>query len=168
MGRTACTEPQCLYKGALYLTVELYLYSPYGPYSLYRASVPVQGCNLIFFLNINIEFRWKVLPDMTNAKRLIKSVASFVCQWTCANWDGIFFKILIHVLTFCQAILLCRWATNIQHFMQISFPETGTLIHSANLKRWFSMNKADILPKSALFIENTFLILTVSSCHLVS
>ena len=30
VGRTACTEPQCLYKGALYLylTVELYLYSP--------------------------------------------------------------------------------------------------------------------------------------------
>ena len=49
MGRTACTEPQCLYKGALYLylTVELYLYSPYGLYSLYRASVPVQGCTLL-------------------------------------------------------------------------------------------------------------------------
>ena len=48
MGRTACTEPQCLYKGALYLylTVELYLYSPFGPYGLYRASVPVQGCTL--------------------------------------------------------------------------------------------------------------------------
>jgi hypothetical protein len=46
MGRTACTEPQCLYKGALYLTVELYLYSPYGSYGLYRASVPVQGCTL--------------------------------------------------------------------------------------------------------------------------
>jgi hypothetical protein len=29
MGRTACTESQCLYKGALYLT-----------------SVPVQGCTL--------------------------------------------------------------------------------------------------------------------------
>ena len=26
--------------------VELYLYSPYGPYGLYRASVPVQGYNL--------------------------------------------------------------------------------------------------------------------------
>ena len=26
--------------------VELYLYSPYGPYGLYRASVPVQGCSL--------------------------------------------------------------------------------------------------------------------------
>ena len=24
----------------------LYLYSPYGPYGLYRASVPVQGCTL--------------------------------------------------------------------------------------------------------------------------
>jgi hypothetical protein len=27
--------------------VELYLYSPYGPYGLYRASVPVQGCTLL-------------------------------------------------------------------------------------------------------------------------
>jgi len=44
MDRTACTEPQCLYKGALYLY--LYLYSPYGPYGLYRASLPVQGCTL--------------------------------------------------------------------------------------------------------------------------
>jgi hypothetical protein len=57
MGRTACTEPQCLYIRAIPLlplwaarpvqslsacTVELYLYSPYGPYGLYRASVPVQ------------------------------------------------------------------------------------------------------------------------------
>jgi len=25
-------------------TVELYLYSLYGPYGLHRASVPVQGC----------------------------------------------------------------------------------------------------------------------------
>ena len=57
MGRTACTEPQCLYSTAIPLhplwavrpvqslsacTVELYLYSPYGPYGLYRTSVPVQ------------------------------------------------------------------------------------------------------------------------------
>ena len=39
MDRKACTEPQCLYNGALYLY--LYLYSPYGWYNLYRASVPV-------------------------------------------------------------------------------------------------------------------------------
>jgi len=32
--------------------VELYLYSPYGPYGLYRASVPVQGwpLPLLFFI----------------------------------------------------------------------------------------------------------------------
>jgi len=57
LGRTTCTEPQCLYSRAIPLltlwavrslqslsacTVQLYLYSPYGPYCLYRASVPVQ------------------------------------------------------------------------------------------------------------------------------
>jgi len=57
MGRTACTEPQWLYSRAIPLlpvwtvrpvqnlsarTVQLYLYSPYGPYGLYRSSVPVQ------------------------------------------------------------------------------------------------------------------------------
>jgi len=35
MGRTACIEPQCLYSTAIPLL-------PYGPYGLYRASVPVQ------------------------------------------------------------------------------------------------------------------------------
>ena len=29
---------------------KLYLYSPYGPYGLYRVSVPVQGCILLIFL----------------------------------------------------------------------------------------------------------------------
>ena len=57
MGRTACRRPQCLYSIAIPLlplwavrpvqslsvcTVYLYLYSPYGPYGLYRTSVPVQ------------------------------------------------------------------------------------------------------------------------------
>ena len=57
MGRTAYTEPQCLYSRAIPLlsirtvrpvqslsacTVQLYLYSPYGPNNLYRPSVPVQ------------------------------------------------------------------------------------------------------------------------------
>jgi len=30
--------------------VELHLYSPYGPYGLYKASVPVQGCTLPYLL----------------------------------------------------------------------------------------------------------------------
>jgi hypothetical protein len=58
MGRTACTEPQCLYKGALYiyLTVELYLYSRYGPYGLYRATVPVQECTSSLPIQWNFTF----------------------------------------------------------------------------------------------------------------
>ena len=40
--------------------VELYLYSPYGPYGLYSASVPVQGCTLVVTnrgvsLEVNVE-----------------------------------------------------------------------------------------------------------------
>ena len=58
MGRTVCTEPQCLYKGALYLY--LYLYSRYGPYGLYRASVPIQGCTLT--LPIPLLPLWAVRP----------------------------------------------------------------------------------------------------------
>ena len=67
MGPTACTEPKCLYSRPIPLlplwavqpvqslsacTVELYLSSPYGPYRLYRASVPAQGCTLAFYLKV--------------------------------------------------------------------------------------------------------------------
>jgi len=55
MGRTACTEPQCLYNGALYLY--LHLYSPYGPYDLYRASVPVQRRTLPYLLRSGQDIR---------------------------------------------------------------------------------------------------------------
>ena len=73
MGRTACTEPQCLCNGAplplptpllplwvvrpvqslsacttVHLYLYQYLYSPYGSYGLYRASVPVQGCTFTY------------------------------------------------------------------------------------------------------------------------
>jgi hypothetical protein len=61
MGRTACTEPRCLYNGALYLTVELYLYTPYGLYGLYRATVPVQECTLpLLLLTNNLELATEV------------------------------------------------------------------------------------------------------------
>jgi len=58
MGRTARTETQCLYNGALYLY--LYLYSPYGPYGLYRASMPVQRCTVT--LPIPLLPLWTVQP----------------------------------------------------------------------------------------------------------
>ena len=40
--------------------VELYLYSPYGPYGLYRASVPVQGCTLPLPFSVCISVTHKV------------------------------------------------------------------------------------------------------------
>jgi len=70
IGRTACTEPQCLYSTAIPLlpllavrpaqslsacTEELYLYSPYWPYGLYRASVPVKWCILPSYLLLYIK-----------------------------------------------------------------------------------------------------------------
>jgi hypothetical protein len=43
-GRDADSSPP--YSAVIKERVELYLYSPYGPYGLYRASVSVQVCNL--------------------------------------------------------------------------------------------------------------------------
>jgi len=42
--------------------VELYLYSPYGPYALYRASVYVQGCTLPYSKAIPLLPLWAVRP----------------------------------------------------------------------------------------------------------
>ena len=44
LGRDAETSPPSSTVG--HERVELYLYSPFGPYGLYRASVPVQGCTV--------------------------------------------------------------------------------------------------------------------------
>ena len=46
-GRDADPSPTSIAVG--HERVELYLYSPYGPYGLYRASVRVQGCTLPFY-----------------------------------------------------------------------------------------------------------------------
>jgi len=65
IARTACTEPQCLYNGALYLY--LYLYSPYGPYGLYIVSLPVQRCTLT--LPIPLLPLWTVRPVQSLSAR---------------------------------------------------------------------------------------------------
>ena len=46
-GRDA--DPSPLSSAVGHENVELYPYSPYGPYDLYRASVPVQGCTLPYY-----------------------------------------------------------------------------------------------------------------------
>jgi len=44
--------------------VELYLYLPCGPYGLYRASVPVQGCTLLLLTFFGVTMTKRKRPDM--------------------------------------------------------------------------------------------------------
>jgi len=52
LGRDADPSPPSSAVG--HERVELYLCSPCGPYSLYRASAPVQGCTLPFTLYVYV------------------------------------------------------------------------------------------------------------------
>ena len=54
--------------------VELYLYSSYGPYGLYRASVPVQGCTLRLLLS----------------KETLKFYVVGRCRLQTSNWTWLF------------------------------------------------------------------------------
>ena len=69
MGRTACTKPQCLYKGALYLTVELYHYSPMGrtactePQCLYKGAL-----YLYLYSKESVAFNPPIFKTLTVAK----------------------------------------------------------------------------------------------------
>jgi len=52
-GRDADPSPSS--SAVVHERVELYVYSPYGPYGFYRASVPVQRWTLPFIVWLN---RW--------------------------------------------------------------------------------------------------------------
>jgi hypothetical protein len=63
------TEPSLTSSAVGHETMELYLYSPYGPYGLYRASVPVQGCTLPYFtFKVRYLRNLKMYRLMTRAK----------------------------------------------------------------------------------------------------
>ena len=119
MGRTACAEPQCLYKGALYLTVELYLYSPYGPYGLYRASVPVQGCTLPYSRAIPL------LP--------LRSVRPVQSLSACTRVHFTFIPSLSHTISVTDEVLYLRVRRGlsvpcfISHFFSQLFPPCDRL-----------------------------------------
>jgi len=94
--------------------VELYLYSRYGPYGLYRASVPVQGCT--FFTG-----------DLT----------TFMCRlsWnlaasTSGNPQGLSRSVqgLLYLIPFTGALLPCVLPLNLSTFWGI--PETTVKYNS--------------------------------------
>ena len=55
----------------VHLYLYLYLYSPYGPYGLYRASVPVQPC--ILPLPYHIKFTWIFLCFVRDSNSVISN-----------------------------------------------------------------------------------------------
>jgi hypothetical protein len=65
--------------------VELYLYSPYEMYGLYRALVPVQGCTLPFFLSrYTVPWMSKTFSHVavTRKKSLNYTMLIKVSAWT--------------------------------------------------------------------------------------
>ena len=61
--------------------VELYLYSPYRPYGLYRASVPVQGCTLPYFYQNCSAVRVRLSDEQATVIRQTSAqVTNDVCQ----------------------------------------------------------------------------------------
>ena len=118
MGRTASTEPQCLYSTAIPLvplwavrnlqslsacTVQLYLYSPYGSYSLYRASVPVQGCTLPLSFIPSLRKNARIETHARNTQYPLRfhgkdgyAIATQYC-------------VVVHCMPCCNKVCFMRW-----------------------------------------------------------
>ena len=121
--------------------IELYFYSPYGPYGLYRASVPVQGCILPLplpydwfcsFVGLNTIYSvfctiWIILKCRSCVSRLTlsktkpnsKSFSDNVSESVCLSWFRV--RLRSHDLILCLKsedkicfVLLCRhfWQAN--------------------------------------------------------
>ena len=118
MGHTTCTDPQCLYSTAIPLlplwairpvqslsacTVQLYLYSPYGPYSLYRAS----GCTLtfFFFITVLVSHLWISISDgRREAKTYVQLNTYTLCLHHITNH---LYDISTHTHNWHHAMLTC-------------------------------------------------------------
>ena len=66
-GRGVTLTPSPTSSAVGHESVELYLYSPYRPYGLYRASVPVQGVYFTFTFSFNFPagILYKSSPQFT-------------------------------------------------------------------------------------------------------
>ena len=79
--------------------VELYRYSPYGPYGLYRASVPVQGCTLPFF-TLAVWFSEQmpiIIPHSINRLLFVMETAIVYCA------------VGTYLYNMCYMIFMCKW-----------------------------------------------------------
>jgi len=119
-GRNA--DPSPLSSAVVKERVELYLYSPYGPYGLYRSSVPVQGWPLplhfyLVFCEVNIKV-WSVLgyTFLSSEKRVFPNCKLFdheVMYFTYPNKAP-------HVVVIFIFLIFLFLETHIRHFSSFS------------------------------------------------
>ena len=83
MGHTACTEPQCLYKGALYL------YLLPAPPTILQSSL-TSSCHLFLGLPLNL-----VVPKFIYNTLLIIPFSSILC--TCPNQHNLF-NLIVYII----------------------------------------------------------------------
>jgi hypothetical protein len=88
-----------------YERVKLYMYSPYGPYGLYRASVPVQGWPLpLPFTFLKAQIAAKLVGDFENLIILVSGNSALLFVLYRCSLDGLHHRITLYVLK--QQLLL--------------------------------------------------------------
>jgi len=105
MGRTACTEPQCLYKGDLYL----FFISPYiwRSFFLYILGYIVMYLTIIFYLYFEIISLWTWRWFLVYILRLLRHVPDANSSCILQGYFTMYLMLILHV--HCKVTSPCTW-----------------------------------------------------------
>jgi len=103
-------------------SLELFLYSAYGPYGLYRASVPVQGCT---FIARAVTTALQLIPVAARSKAWVcdRSLAVFAASNPAGGMDVFLVTVVLSGRVLCDlstGVLLCAVCMSV-----ISKPQQG-------------------------------------------
>jgi len=124
----------------------VYLYSFYGPYGLYRASVPVQGCTLLFYFTHISQIRLGTpATDIFSFSFDRLSLISFSCPKLCAP-----LCLISHVCALC---MLCYHSDNCDNTDnkqgQVTWSQPFRAVHNAGSKCAARCVSSGCLPSSS-------------------